>query len=199
DGPVAGPARDVDLSSPWDVVWWRDGVVVAMAGNHTLGFFDPLGQKVSRFAGTTVEGLYDAPAEEAFFAQPSGLAADGDRLWLVDSETSALRWIDSDLTVHTAVGQGLFDFGHVDGDAEKALLQHPLGVAVLPDGSVAIADTYNGAVRRYEPGTKQVSTLATGIAEPSGIAVVDGKIAVVASAAVSALVLGSRVHRRRTG
>ncbi|GAB3912990.1 hypothetical protein GCM10029964_121760 [Kibdelosporangium lantanae] len=127
DGPVAGPARDVDLSSPWDVVWWRDGVVVAMAGNHTLGFFDPLGQKVSRFAGTTVEGLYDAPAEEAFFAQPSGLAADGDRLWLVDSETSALRWIDSDLTVHTAVGQGLFDFGHVDGDAEKALLQHPWG------------------------------------------------------------------------
>ncbi|GAB3912986.1 hypothetical protein GCM10029964_121750 [Kibdelosporangium lantanae] len=54
---------------------------------------------------------------------------------------------------------------------------------MLPDGSVAIADTYNGAVRRYEPGTKQVSTLATGIAEPSGIAVVDGKIAVVASAA----------------
>ena len=183
DGPVAGPALDVDLSSPWDVVWWRDGVIVAMAGNHTLGHFDPLQGKVSRFAGTTVEGLYDAPAKDAFFAQPSGLAADGDRLWLVDSETSALRWLDDELNVHTAVGLGLFDFGHVDGDAEKALLQHPLGVAVLPDGSVAIADTYNGAVRRYEPDTKQVSTLATGIAEPSGIAVVDGKIAVVASAA----------------
>jgi hypothetical protein len=104
-------------------------------------------------------------------------------LWLVDSETSALRWIDTDLTVHTAIGQGLFDFGHRDGDAEQALLQHPLGVAVLQDGSVAIADTYNGAIRRYEPETHEVSTLAKDIAEPSGIAVVNGKIAVVASAA----------------
>jgi hypothetical protein len=40
---------------------------------------------------------------------------------------------------------------------------------VLPDGSVAVADTYNGAVRRYDPATKQVSTLARGLAEPSDV------------------------------
>jgi thiol-disulfide isomerase/thioredoxin len=171
-----------ELSSPWDVVWWRDGVIVAMAGNHTLSHFDPLTGVVRRFAGTTVEGLHDAPAEEAFFAQTSGLAATEDRLWLVDSETSALRWIDTDHNVHTAIGKGLFDFGHRDGDADQALLQHPLGVAVLPDGSIAVADTYNGAIRRYDPRTNNVTTLARDIAEPSGIAVVNGKIAVVASA-----------------
>ena len=55
--------------------------------------------------------------------------------------------------VGTSVGKGLFDFGHVDGPAPDARLQHPLGVTVLPDGSVAIADTYNGAVRRYDPAT----------------------------------------------
>jgi thiol-disulfide isomerase/thioredoxin len=176
-GDLDGP----ELSSPWDVVWWRDGVVVAMAGNHTLSHFDPITGELRRFAGTTVEGLYDAPAEAAFFAQTSGLAATEDRLWLVDSETSALRWIDTDLNVHTAIGKGLFDFGHRDGDADQALLQHPLGVAVLPDGSIAVADTYNGAIRRYDNG--DVTTLASGIAEPSGIAVVNDKIAVVASAA----------------
>ena len=58
--------------------------------------------------------------------------------------------------MHTAVGQGLFDFGHVDGPAEQALLQHPLGVCALPDGSVLVADTYNGAVRRFDPATDQV-------------------------------------------
>ncbi|SDC86544.1 NHL domain-containing thioredoxin family protein [Actinokineospora iranica] len=188
DGPSDGPALTVDLTSPWDVVWWEPagGVVVAMAGNHTLGLFDPSTGTVRRFAGTTVEGLHDGPAEEAFFAQTSGLAAAGDRLWLVDSETSALRWVEPDptgFTVHTAVGTGLFDFGHRDGPADQALLQHPLGVTVLADGAVAVADTYNGAIRRYDPATREVSTLATGLAEPSGAALVDGELVVVASAA----------------
>ena len=183
DGRDDGPAIDTPLTSPWDVAWWRSEVIIAMAGNHTLGAFDPVTGRVRRFAGTTVEGLLDGPAVEAFFAQTSGLAADGDRLWLVDSETSALRWIDADLVVHTAVGRGLFDFGHRDGAADQALLQHPLGVAVLGDGAVAIADTYNGAIRRFDPASGQVSTLATGIAEPSGLVVRDGVLTVVASAA----------------
>ena len=74
---------------------------------------------------------------------------------------------DGDLVVETHVGTGLFDFGHRDGDAADALLQHPLGVTELPDGSVAVSDTYNGAVRRFDPATGQVSTLAQGLAEPS--------------------------------
>ncbi|HEY3752301.1 MAG TPA: NHL domain-containing thioredoxin family protein [Pseudonocardiaceae bacterium] len=188
DGATAGPATDIELSSPWDVAWWAPagGVVVALAGNHTLSLFDPVADTLSRLAGTTVEGLQDGPAAEAFFAQPSGLAADGDRLWLADAETSALRWLAPDgagFAVHTAVGTGLFAFGHRDGPAAEALLQHPLGVAVLPDHSVAVADTYNSAIRRYDPVAGQMSTLATDIAEPADVVVLAGEIVVVASAA----------------
>ncbi len=185
DGTSDGPATDVDLSSPWDVEWWpaAGGVVVALAGNHTLSVFDPIAGTLRRFAGTTVEGLHDGPAGEAFFAQPSGLAADGDRLWLADSETSALRCVAPSGAVTTVVGAGLFDFGHRDGPAGQALLQHPLGVAVLPDRSIAIADTYNGAIRRYDPTTGEVATLATDIAEPTDVVVLDGDLVVVASAA----------------
>ena len=185
DGETEGPATKIDLSSPWDVTWWdpADGMVIAMAGNHTLSVFDPVAGSVRRLAGTTVEGLQDGPATAAFFAQPSGLAADGDRLWLADAETSALRWLSADFEVHTAIGQGLFDFGHRDGSADTALLQHPLGVGVLPDHSVAIADTYNGAIRRYDPASGEVSTLATDLAEPSDVVVLDGEVVVVASAA----------------
>ncbi len=161
-----------NLSSPWDVAWWRDRVWVAMAGLHQLWTYDPLAGTVEVAAGTTNEGLRDGAPEQAWFAQTSGLAATGDRLWLADSEISALRWID-DEGVHTAVGTGLFDFGLRDGKAGEALLQHPLGVTALPDGSVAIADTYNNAVRRFDPRTETVETMATGLAEPSG-AVVDG-------------------------
>ncbi|MEV7616721.1 NHL domain-containing thioredoxin family protein [Streptomyces sp. NPDC089799] len=180
--PTSGPALEVDLSSPWDVAWWQGRVWIAMAGVHQLWTYDPETGTVGVAAGTTNEGLVDGPAAESWFAQPSGLAAAGDRLWIADSETSALRWIDTDGGVHTAVGTGLFDFGHRDGDAAQALLQHPLGVTALPDGSVAVCDTYNHALRRFDPATGQVSTLATDLRE-AGDAVLDGDDIVVVESA----------------
>lgn len=188
------PPRQVKLSSPWDVTWSQPlaAFVVAMAGNHTLWSFDPEQGSISHLAGTMNEGLVDGAPEQSWFAQPSGLsvAADG-RIWLADAETSALRRIDPvDGSVTSVVGTGLFDFGHRDGAAEQALLQHPLGVAALPDGSVLVADTYNGALRRWVPGAEgepgTVSTLATDLAEPSGLVLPAGEpdhVLVVESAA----------------
>jgi thiol-disulfide isomerase/thioredoxin len=176
-------ALAADLSSPWDLAWYGDRMIVAMAGIHQLWWFDPIKRTTGVYAGTTVESLRDGPLPDVWMAQPSGLSADGDRLWIADSETSALRWIAHD-ELHTAVGQGLFDFGHVDGPAKEALLQHPLGVAALPDGSVLIADTYNNAVRRYDPAAETVSTVASGLAEPSDVLVTRaGDVIVVESAA----------------
>jgi len=178
DVGALGRGTEVSLSSPWDVVWSEklQKVVIAMAGTHQIFAFDPLANEVSILAGSGLEGLLDGKAEEAWFAQSSGLAIDGeDNIWVADSETSSLRRLvvsDSGVTVETAVGKGLFDFGFRDGEAAEARLQHPLGVTVLPDNSVAVADTYNGAVRRYDPATKSVSTLARGLAEPSDVVVV---------------------------
>ena len=184
DPVPAGSDRAVALSSPWDVAW-HDGHVSGRDGRHPPALvLRPLTRAlaVRRRHDATRDCSTDHSAE-AWFAQTSGLAtaADG-TLWMVDPETSSLRSL-SDGQVRTAVGTGLFDFGHVDGPAEKALLQHPLGVAVLPDGSIAVCDTYNGAIRRYDPATAEVSTLAVGLAEPSDAAVVDGDLLVVESAA----------------
>jgi sugar lactone lactonase YvrE len=228
---VKAPARWVKLSSPWDVEWSQElaGFVVAMAGNHTLWAFDDKEGSIEHLAGTMNEGLEDGPALDAWFAQPSGLAvvagSDGrpGRLWVADAETSALRWLDlradreagRDLAVHTAVGQGLFEFGHRDGPAGQALFQHPLGVAALPDGSVLVADTYDGALRRYAPPdlserqgaldpsrsdtSGKVSTIATGLAEPSGIVVLAGSGGADGSGTdddgVTVLVVESAAHR----
>ncbi|WP_324651045.1 NHL domain-containing thioredoxin family protein [Georgenia sp. H159] len=184
-----GPGRRIRLSSPWDVAWSAEAraVVVAMAGHHTLWTFDPADGHLARLGGTMNEGLVDGELRQAWFAQPSGLSVGEDgRVWLADSETSALRYVDvPGAQVRTVVGQGLFDFGHRDGPAAQALLQHPLGVAALADGRVAVADTYNGAVRLYDPATGEVSTVATGLAEPSGLLVDDdgAHLVVVESAA----------------
>ena len=179
----AHDALAADLSSPWDLAWFDDRVIVAMAGIHQLWWFDPIKRTVGVFAGTTVEALRDGPIPDVWMAQPSGLSAAGDRLWIADSETSALRYVEEGV-MHTAVGQGLFDFGHVDGPAAEALFQHPLGVAALADGSVLVADTYNGAVRRFDPVSGVVSTVDSGLAEPSDVLVTgDGTVLVVESAA----------------
>jgi thiol-disulfide isomerase/thioredoxin len=188
------PAGTARLSTPWDVAWWDGRVVIAMAGCHQLWAFDPAAAAVWVIAGTGDEGLRDGAPDEAFFAQPSGLAVEADgTLWVADAESSALRSVVAaaavGAAVSTAVGQGLFDFGLRDGpavgspDQPPALLQHPLGVAVLPDGSVAIADTYNGAVRRYDPLTRKVTTLAHGLREPTDVLVDGADLIVVESAA----------------
>lgn len=171
--------------SPWDLAWWPSiaRVVVAAAGVHLLLAVDPVSGTAGVLAGTTVEGLRDGPAPDGWLAQPSGLAVAGDHLWFVDAETSALRRLGADGVLRTAVGEGLFDFGDADGPAAAARLQHPLGVAVLPDGALGVADTFNGSVRRYDPATATVTTLARGLAEPSGLVVAGDRLLAVESAA----------------
>ena len=171
-----GDARSFDLSTPWDLCWSHvlDRAVIAMAGIHQIWTFDPVTGNLMVLAGTTQEGLVDGPVVTSWWAQPSGLdeLPDG-RIVVADSETSAVRVLDPhDMQVTTLVGEGLFDFGHVDGPAADARLQHPLGVTALPDGRIAVADTYNGAIRLIdesgaEDGGVSVVSVALDLDEPS--------------------------------
>jgi thiol-disulfide isomerase/thioredoxin len=199
--PTEGPALDVSLTTPWDVIVDGTMAIMAMAGDHRIWWCDLAAGQVGIFAGTSNEGLVDGPVTEAWFAQPSGLSGTAEDFWVVDAETSALRRITGG-QVETVAGQGLYEFGHVDGVGDQALLQHPLGSVVLPDGSIAIADSYNGAIRRYNPATNQVTTLHRGLREPSDIAVVgDGdetRLAVAESSANRVVIVGlpaDSVHR----
>ncbi len=185
-GSLGTDPLNVSLSSPWDVLWSATlgRVVVAMAGTHQIFSFDPASGELAVCSGTGLEGLTDGAPEQAWYAQTSGLAQDsaGD-IWIADSETSALRVLRTSAdaespAVETIIGQGLFDFGFRDGEPAHARLQHPLGVTCLPDGSVLVADTYNGAIRRYRgehtaaDGTlvpAEVSTVARGLKEPSDV------------------------------
>ena len=166
-----GDARTYSLSTPWDLTWSHslNRAVIAMAGIHQLWTYDPATGALLVLAGTTQEGLVDGPAVTSWWAQPSGLdeMPDG-RIVIADSESSGVRLLDPQtMQVSTLVGKGLFDFGHVDGPLDRARLQHPLGVTALPDGRIAIADTYNGAIRLLDEETGEVVTVATDLKEPS--------------------------------
>lgn len=75
-----GPAAGNPLNSPWDLAIRGDVLYIAMAGTHQLWSLDLARMEMARFAGTGREALADGPRGKAAFAQPSGLASDGERL-----------------------------------------------------------------------------------------------------------------------
>src|SRR5699024_1194995 len=112
-------------------------------------------------AGSGLEQLRDGPLQNAALNQPSGLAANGEHLFVADSEASAIRMADLEPGGHlnTLVGTGLFEFGDVDGVGRAAKLQHPLGLALSGD-DLYIADTYNHRIKRLNLRNSQVSSVA---------------------------------------
>ena len=186
---TTGPALEINISTPWDIEILDGQLLIAMAGEHRIWKYDLKNKSLGIFAGTTNEGLVDGNLAQAWFAQPSALAASNitpGKIWIIDAETSALRAAEGG-KITSQIGKGLFDFGHVDGPADQALLQHPLGLIELPDGNLLIADTYNRAIRKYSPSTNSVSTIARDLSEPSDLELVetaDGpKLAIVEAAA----------------
>jgi thiol-disulfide isomerase/thioredoxin len=154
-----GKGTDTAISSPWDVACRDNLVYVAMAGNHQIWTYDTITQMMLPFAGTGQENIIDGPAKTAQLAQPSGLFIQGDGLYFVDSETSAIRKINlATNNVESIVGHGLFEFGHEDGNIDSALFQHPLGLCVTAD-AIFVADTYNSAIRVIDLKASQVYTL----------------------------------------
>ncbi|MEQ1506465.1 MAG: thioredoxin-like domain-containing protein [Myxococcota bacterium] len=163
---------ELPLRSPWDVevMTLRDHhlVFVAMAGSHQIWVYGA--GHLGLHAGSGREDHVDGPAATAALAQPSGLAMLGRYLLFVDAETSSVRAVDlQSHHVVTVVGRGLFDFGDVDGPAERVRMQHPLALTFIGD-LVYVADTFNGKIKGIGLQSGETHTVAAGFDEPGGIA-----------------------------
>lgn len=150
------------LASPWDLEIKNHILFFASAGSHQIGAIDLVQNVVRVVAGSGNEGLGDGEPLLANMAQPSGLVLNSDKskLFFADSETSSIRFIDMDeIKVRTIVGKGLFEFGHINGSVNDALLQHPLGVCLFDDDRILVSDSYNNAIRLIDMNTLSVSDL----------------------------------------
>jgi DNA-binding beta-propeller fold protein YncE len=185
---VGGSAKTAELNSPWDLVKDGNSLYIAMAGTHQIWKLDFDKQTVAPFAGTGAEAKLDGKLNMSAFGQPSGIASDGKKLYIADSETNIIRSINlQKQTVETLVGGDLFIFGDEDGEGDEVRLQHPLGIAVYGD-TLLIADTYNHKIKVVNPYNQTSKTfLGTGKSgqtdgktatfyEPAGISVADGKL-----------------------
>ncbi len=191
-----------DLGSPWDLLVHGNSLYIAMAGPHQIWTMTLDEKSIGVYAGSGREDIIDGlllprsqfSARTSTFAQPSGLASDGDRVFVADSEGSSIRSVPFDPagSVSTVVGTSqlfdrrLFTFGLKDGPFEQALMQHPLGVA-YHSGKLYVADTYNNAIRVIDLAKQEVSTLIGDgqpgntdtpprLDEPSSVNVLDGML-----------------------
>lgn len=183
------PAKETGLNSPWDLEIIGTRMFIAMAGHHQIWVMDLEKDQVSPYAGDGRENIRDGPLYAARFAQPSGLAHDGKFLYVADSEVSGIRKVplDGEGRVTTLVGEGLFEFGDVDGIGEQARLQHALCV-VYHEGKIYVADTYNNKLKTIDPNTREVKSFIgkdvpkgsftdeAPFHEPAGISYAAGKL-----------------------
>jgi thiol-disulfide isomerase/thioredoxin len=182
------PAKgsEIGLNSPWDLLLNGDTLFIAMAGHHQIWTYDLAKDELLPFAGNGREHIKDGPLYASCFAQPSGLATDGESLFVADSEGSAIRKVplNGQGRVSTLVGRpgdqgALFYFGDKDGTGEDVELQHALGVA-MHDGKIFVVDTYNNKLKVLDPKTRECRTFVGDgtseiLDEPAGIAVAGGK------------------------
>ncbi len=205
-----GKPKEEALASPWDL-WIHGGdLYIAMAGPHQIWKMTLDEKEIGPYAGNGREDIVDGsllppippvlPEElspavlkgpYSSFAQPSGLASDGEWLYVADSEGSSVRAVPLKATgeVRTVVGTAnlrfgrLFKFGDVDGALDKALLQHCLAVA-YHEGKLYVADTYNDKIKEIDLKNETIKTIAGGKAaagpsaldEPAGLSVAGGKL-----------------------
>lgn len=111
--------------------------------------------------GETCYSGDSGPCGEAGLYLPLGVAFDSHNdLYICDSGSNRIRRVDHETgIITTVVGTGQFGFNG-DGPALEVNLTYPAAIAFDADDVLYIADTQAHRVRRYDPRTGEVTTIA---------------------------------------
>lgn len=104
----------------------------------------------------------------AVLKRPKSIAVDGTgNIFIADSEHHRIRMVTAAGVISTLAGSGIQGFSGDRGDATKARLQFPSGIALDGIGNVYISDTFNDRIRKIAlSGNKFITTIAGG-AQPA--------------------------------
>ncbi len=166
------PATQALLNQPGGVAALPDGsFLIADTGNSRIRLVSP-GGAITTVAGNTKVGFAGdgGAATSAALNLPARVVPlTGGGFLIADTGNSRIRRVDTTGAIATVAGSSAIGaFAGDGGPATRARLNQPEGVAVRPDGSLAIADSTNDRVRDVGiDGT--ISTLAgTGTGGLSG-------------------------------
>ncbi|PKO12343.1 MAG: hypothetical protein CVU39_24665 [Chloroflexi bacterium HGW-Chloroflexi-10] len=158
---------------------WNYGVLPATISEPVA---DPYTDKMSQYMPDRTIGLAgDQPGQ---FAAPRGIAVAQDgSVYVADSLNHRIQHFSPDGTLLHVWGS--FGETSVEGLAPSGSFNEPWGVAIGPDGSVYITDTWNHRVQKFTPegvfitqwGVSDISENPYGFYGPRGIAVdLDGRV-----------------------
>ena len=117
---------------------------------------------VATIAGTGIHGYSGdgGPATEARIGAPSAIRLDGNQnLYFADRDFHVVRKVDTSGTISTIIGTGEAGSSPDNTRATEAMLHKPLGLEVLSNGEVFVADSRNNRVRRID-GDGRLDTVA---------------------------------------
>ena len=145
-----GAATSAQLALPVDVAADAAGnIFIADRGNYRVRTVNAA-RVITTAAGRTDDG---GPASSAQLNYPNVVAADrAGNLYIADTDSQRVRKVTTTGMISTIAGNGAQGFSGDGGPAASAQLNYPAGVTVDANGTVFIADTRNGRIRKVTPG-----------------------------------------------
>ena len=166
-----GPATAAQLNAPYGLGLLTNGdLLIAEQNLHRIRLVEAATGNIVRYAGTGTAGFSGdgGPAATAAFNNLRSIVVSpaGD-VYVSDTFNNRIRRISGGV-VTTVAGNGTLGFAGDGGAATNAQINLPHGLALHPDGSLFISDSFNHRVRRVD-NSGNISTLAgTGIAGATG-------------------------------
>jgi uncharacterized protein (TIGR03437 family) len=163
-----GPAANAQLLSP-------GALAVDAAGNLYIADSNRVRLVYNGYIGTVAGGGSAAPGDNglataARLNSPSGIALDSaHNLYIADAGDNVVRKVQSSGIITTVAGSYVQGFNGDGIAATSAQLNNPSGIAVDKAGTLYIADTNNGRVRKVSGG--MINTATSVAAQPQGVAV----------------------------
>lgn len=160
-----GPAVKALLNFPTAVAVDQAGhVYLADTMNHRVRRVDAVTGVMTTLAGIGSPRFSGdgGPATEAGLNEPSALAlSETGLLYIADQSNNRVRAVELETgTIRTVAGTGTAAYGGDGMLASESSLAGPSGLAVGTDGTLYIADTFNGRIRAVDPTTGLISTVA---------------------------------------
>jgi DNA-binding beta-propeller fold protein YncE len=161
----AGPALTINIGDPFGVALGPDGALyIAEVRNHRLRRVDLAAGQISTVAGCGRRGYAGdgGPAIEAELNEPYELAFDREgNLLFVEMQNHLIRRVDAKThVISTIAGVGRRGFSGDGGAATTARFRQPHSIAMDSAGALYIADIGNHRIRRVDPATGVIETVA---------------------------------------